>query len=249
MAVSADFPNTQEPLPIFRLAQKYLIYDVETVSYFRREHAICGVLIGGLPQASQQNVFLGLPLELMPEEARLLVEKGVAYIVDDVAKHKHAFLDHSLGQEERSAFHAALRKRGLAAATEAARRTEDRKKAALKQKSQTENWNDVPDDMLKPRPSRKAEAVENQFDTLAEHDGGDHDDALFAQSPTRSPQNANKTRSFETFAVTPATSYPPLASAAESADRQVPEASHSYPVFRYLHEREGYFLAPGLRFG
>jgi tRNA-splicing endonuclease subunit Sen34 len=247
MAVSAGTPSIQEPFPVFRVAQKYLIYDVHTVSYIRREHNICGVLIGGLPQASQQNVFLGLPLELMPEEARLLVEKGVAYIVDDVAKHKHAFLDHGLGEEERKAFHAALRKRGLAAATEAARRTETRKKAALKQKSHRENWNDLPDDMLKP--SHKAEAAENQLDTLVEHNGGDHDDALFAQCPTRSPQNANKARSFETFAVTPATSYPPLASAAESADRQVPEASHSYPVFRYLHEREGYFLAPGLRFG
>ena len=74
---------------------------------------MCGCLIGTLPQIPQQNVFLGLPLELMVEEAALLVEKGkykpverstsaieylanyvflreigAAYIVDDVAAHK-----------------------------------------------------------------------------------------------------------------------------------------------------------------
>jgi tRNA-splicing endonuclease subunit Sen34 len=33
------------------------------------------VLTGTLPHLSQQNVFLGLPLVLMPEELVLLVEK------------------------------------------------------------------------------------------------------------------------------------------------------------------------------
>jgi tRNA-splicing endonuclease subunit Sen34 len=41
----------------------------------RSEHRICGVLTGTLPHLSQQNVFLGLPLVLMPEELVLLVEK------------------------------------------------------------------------------------------------------------------------------------------------------------------------------
>lgn len=69
---------------------------------------MCGCLIGTLSQVPQQNVFLGLPLQLMVEEAALLVEKGIsfaksrqypasetdmyfvgaAYIVDDVAAHK-----------------------------------------------------------------------------------------------------------------------------------------------------------------
>lgn len=38
---------------------------------------MCGCLIGTLPQVPQQNVFLGLPLELMIEEAALLLEKGM----------------------------------------------------------------------------------------------------------------------------------------------------------------------------
>ncbi|OLL23792.1 putative tRNA-splicing endonuclease subunit sen34 [Neolecta irregularis DAH-3] len=51
---------------------------------------MCGVLVGTLPQLPQQNVFLGVPLQLMTEEAALLVECGAAYIVDDKAAHEKA---------------------------------------------------------------------------------------------------------------------------------------------------------------
>lgn len=76
-----------EPFPINKVADRYLIFDINTVTYIRREHHICGVLIGNIPQAAQQNIFSGIPLELMPEETRMLVEKGHAYLVDDVASH------------------------------------------------------------------------------------------------------------------------------------------------------------------
>jgi tRNA-splicing endonuclease subunit Sen34 len=76
-----------EPFSIHKLADRYLIFDINIVTYIRREHHICGVLIGNIPQAAQQNIFSGIPLELMPEEARLLVEQGNAYLIDDVASH------------------------------------------------------------------------------------------------------------------------------------------------------------------
>lgn len=41
----------------------------------RVQHHICGSLMGTLPQLSQQNVFLGLPLQLLPEEVVLLLTK------------------------------------------------------------------------------------------------------------------------------------------------------------------------------
>ena len=47
--------------------------DIATI---RSKHHICGILVGTLPHLSQQNVFLGVPLLLMPEEAVLLVENG-----------------------------------------------------------------------------------------------------------------------------------------------------------------------------
>lgn len=263
MTSIADAPVVSEPLPIFKLAQRYLIYDADTVSYLRREHNICGVLVGGLAQAPQQNVFSGLPLELLPEEARLLVEKRVAYVVDDVVKHRHAFLENGLSLEERKAYQAALRKRGLAAASEEARRRDQRKKIGLKQKVETENWNDLPEDMLKPGPDRRG-TERSVDDTIAQHDEDDQGENETLFSPPSSTQVLRKASAsrdarsaeIEPYAVTPTTSYPPLQSWTSSdvsesvkADvPDVPEAPQSYPIFRFMHYN-GYFLAPGLRFG
>jgi tRNA-splicing endonuclease subunit Sen34 len=147
-----------EPFPISKLAHRFLLYDINVVTHVRKEHNIIGVLIGTLPQATQQNVFLGLPLELMPEEARLLVEKGAAYIVDDTAEHKRNFLANGLSVEERKAYQSALRKQGQMAAEDAVKRSDDRKQAALQKlgASATENWNDLPDDMYTPGPRQRA---------------------------------------------------------------------------------------------
>lgn len=46
------------------------------INTLRSHHRICGILTGTLPHLSSQNVFLGLPLQLMPEEVVLLVENG-----------------------------------------------------------------------------------------------------------------------------------------------------------------------------
>lgn len=48
----------------------FALADVQTL---RIHHHICGVLSGTLPEMGQQNVFLGLPLILLPEEVVLLV--------------------------------------------------------------------------------------------------------------------------------------------------------------------------------
>ncbi|KAK6441349.1 tRNA-splicing endonuclease subunit [Oleoguttula sp. CCFEE 5521] len=146
--------SISEPFPIFSLAHKYILYDVNVVSYIRAKYNVTGVLIGTLPQAPQQNVFSGIPLELMPEEARLLVEEGIAYLVDDVKAHKHAFMDNGLSAEEKRAFQSALRRQGLAAARDVAKRGDDRKKVALEKKFGTGDWNDIPEDMLVPTGKR-----------------------------------------------------------------------------------------------
>lgn len=48
------------------------------IAIIRSQHRICGVLTGTLPHLSQQNVFLGVPLVLMPEETVLLVDIGMS---------------------------------------------------------------------------------------------------------------------------------------------------------------------------
>ena len=46
------------------------------IATLRSHHHICGVLTGTLPHLSQQNVFFGVPLLLIPEEVVLLVDEG-----------------------------------------------------------------------------------------------------------------------------------------------------------------------------
>ncbi|KAI0303493.1 hypothetical protein B0F90DRAFT_1626799 [Multifurca ochricompacta] len=78
---------TTTRIPIYVSNERAFVWDVDHVATLRSEHHVCGVLSGTLPHLSQQNVFLGLPLVLMPEELVLLVEKQLATIVHDPAAH------------------------------------------------------------------------------------------------------------------------------------------------------------------
>lgn len=84
MAVS----ETTSPVRISKIAGRYLLFDAEDVASLRRHQNINGVLVGTAPQQPSQNIFLGLPVELRPEEAEALVEQDAAYLVDDVAAHR-----------------------------------------------------------------------------------------------------------------------------------------------------------------
>lgn len=262
-------PDTiSEPFPIFKLAHRYILYDIDTITYIRAQYHICGVLVGGLPQAPQQNVFLGVPLELMSEEARLLCEKGVAYVMDDVKAHKQGYLGAGLSEEERRAFQASLRKQGQAAAGQAGKRTEERKMAALSKKAGAGDWNDIPEDMLKPssRAGRKkghkatngeSEARGDAMATNGSERVGE-EDLLFASPLNSFPSKPPLSRSTsiasttgpEPYAITPTTSYPPLTAPRPPSihSSELPEVPVSYPLFKHLHSKD-YFLAPGLRFG
>ncbi|KLO18836.1 hypothetical protein SCHPADRAFT_101584 [Schizopora paradoxa] len=63
------------------------VWNVPDIARLRSEHRICGLLGGTLPHLAQQNVFLGVPLILMPEEVVLLVQNEVAVLVDDANAH------------------------------------------------------------------------------------------------------------------------------------------------------------------
>lgn len=58
-------------IPLHVSNKTAFVWSVEDVATLRATHHVCGVLTGTLPHASQQNVFLGLPLELLPEEVVL----------------------------------------------------------------------------------------------------------------------------------------------------------------------------------
>ncbi|KAK9366666.1 hypothetical protein V1509DRAFT_611418 [Lipomyces kononenkoae] len=67
---------------------EYFVFDIDAVKRLRNDHHIAGILVGTLPQVPQQSVFLGLPVQLMPEEAALLVQQGVARIIDESQSHE-----------------------------------------------------------------------------------------------------------------------------------------------------------------
>ncbi|KAK1596259.1 tRNA intron endonuclease [Colletotrichum navitas] len=85
MAASED--SVPPPVRISKIADRYLVFDAQDVAIIRRNHNICSILVGTTPQNPTQNVFLSLPLELLPEEASVLVEKKVGRLVDEASYH------------------------------------------------------------------------------------------------------------------------------------------------------------------
>lgn len=73
--------QTVVPLPV--IGDKVLVFSISTLQTLR-ELGILGVLIGTLPQAPQQNLFLSLPLELSLEEVMWLVTNGHGILVDNL---------------------------------------------------------------------------------------------------------------------------------------------------------------------
>ena len=61
--------------PFAQVPPSLTLFHTLDIGSLRADHHICGVLTGTLPHLSQQNVFLGAPLLLMPEEVVLLVDK------------------------------------------------------------------------------------------------------------------------------------------------------------------------------
>ncbi|GKZ34910.1 tRNA-splicing endonuclease subunit [Aspergillus brasiliensis] len=235
------------PIPISYIGGSYFLFSIDAVTYVRREHHICGVLSGTLPQIPQQNVFLGLPLKLMPEEARLLVEKGVACIVDEVKVQKDGM--RALMEEDRKKYLRELESQGQHAMRLQADRKEqqrekalkkiEEKKAAKAQKSaEKQQQQEQQPDPVNNGPAAKDPVV----DLFANDQQGSGDMSRRSSTATAAPFGT-------TMGVTPATSYPPLPYEWSAEQRlPLPDVPSSYPLFAHLHS-EGYFLSPGLRFG
>ncbi|PWY84851.1 tRNA-splicing endonuclease subunit sen34 [Aspergillus heteromorphus CBS 117.55] len=240
------------PIPISYIAGSYFLFSIEAVTYLRREHHICGVLSGTLPQIPQQNVFLGLPLKLMPEEARLLVDKGVACIVDEVKVQKDGM--RALMEDDRRKYLRELESQGEhAMRVQTSRKDEQREKAlkkleekkarkaakAAEQQQQSQQSQPVVAD----NPSKEQEKEDDPIvDLFADHAPTQHPRTQTTTTTTTAPYGTS-------MGVTPATSHPPLPytpSASEHLPR--PAVPSSYPLFAHLHA-DGYYLSPGLRFG
>ena len=69
---------------------------------------MCCVYVGTTTIAPSQNSFLSMPLQILPEEARLLLAKGVAYLIPDTPAHLAALS--AMTPERRRAYVGSLRK-------------------------------------------------------------------------------------------------------------------------------------------
>jgi len=215
---------------------------------------MCGCLSGTLPQLPQQNVFLGLPLELMTEEVALLLEKGASYVVDDVQAHTHGLnmmMDHGKRLY--------LRAREEACLIEA---------IAYQKSSEEKKSNYVGERM--PNRAVPHTAAHGREQVRVEGEGEGERESVFGPVPSAPSTSAAPT---EPVLAIPAKSEPvPFTSTAKSHSAlsvlfyptaaisssiyhrmtplralQRPEAS-SYLLFKHLHSA-GYYLSPGLRFG
>jgi tRNA-splicing endonuclease subunit Sen34 len=185
---------------------------------------MCGCLSGTLPQIPQQNVFLGLPLELMTEEAALLVEKGSAYIVDDVAAHTRGL---ARMQEDAKTQYLQQRQRECEEEALKHQKEVDEKKRKFKEGNGKET----------PRPHQDVEAEKPE--------DGAEDESLFSASSEK-PATKLTTDSL-LYYPTATVSDPTYHDSVPSSLVPSPDSS-SYPLYKHLHSL-GYFMSPGLRFG
>ncbi|KAL8764647.1 MAG: hypothetical protein Q9209_007952 [Squamulea sp. 1 TL-2023] len=225
MTVQDNLVPPDLPFPIFQVSQRvrrYFLYDINTVTWLRRTHNILGVFIGSLPQAPQQNIFLGLPLELQPEEATLLVEKGLAFIADDLQSHKKAIRSPPV---ELADFRATTRKEGFATV-----------KAVVKQKQ------------LKTQEALQQLNIRQATPDADNVDEKHEKDVSIFDTPRKSGTKPTSS-SLVPYSSTPTTSYPPILALPQDSSLPLPVVSaSSYALFKHLHS-SGYFMSPGLRFG
>lgn len=73
--------DTPVVLPVIN--DKVVIFDLEDIKKLRNL-GVLGILIGTLAKAPQQNLFLGVPLELSTNEVIWLVENGFGVLVDNL---------------------------------------------------------------------------------------------------------------------------------------------------------------------
>ncbi|KAH8602117.1 hypothetical protein B0O99DRAFT_605662 [Bisporella sp. PMI_857] len=227
--MSSSQDSVTEPIPISCIGGRYLLFDINVVTYLRRNHRICGTTIGMVPQFPSQNTFSGLPIELMPEEARILVENRVAYIINDSAWHKENF---AVDGPQRLQYLDSVKTMGLEANRAADESFKLRKQNALARKA--------------------AKGVYKELTTSDSKTKGDAEDAgyLFNTDRPASHQSSTSPSSLSAggWAITPSITYGSSTlpeTAVKETDVAVPS---SYSLFAHLHSK-GYYLWPGLRFG
>lgn len=228
------------PVPLVRIskvADRYLVFDAEHVSALRRVHGISSMLAGSTPQNPTQNVFLSLPLELLPEEAASLVEKKAAVLVDEAAFHIDVL--RSSDPKAREAYLASIDEtRQLARRhiiEELTARKANSRAQELKSREKKNKKKQAKDQTGAPAP----DATPSLF-------AGDDAQAKSVASKAAAPVDPVEAAAARPMAVTPTTSAGLVAPGGDEG--HLAEAPAIGPLQRHLVSN-GYFITPGLRFG
>jgi tRNA-splicing endonuclease subunit Sen34 len=225
----ANDTDANRVVRISKIAGRYLVFDLQDVVHLRRRHNICAVFVGTMPQNPTQNIFMGLPVELLAEEASVLVNKKAAYIADDAAE--HVFRLSAMDQTARKAYLQSLKTRRRKAQV-----TMDEERAARSADAKARH--------LGGRTSRKQQS-EHSPNALHE------EESLFNATPQSGPVSAVSSTTSTPQAVpsapgiTPGTSGGLVGGCTELTRPDVPKPR---PLFAHLNSK-GYFITPGLRFG
>ncbi|KAG8166383.1 hypothetical protein KVR01_002072 [Diaporthe batatas] len=240
-----------ELIRITKVGDRYHVFEVKDVASLRRDHCICAVLVGTTPQNPTQNLFSGLPLELLPEEAKLLVDKGVAHVVDEAASH----LAHltSMDHTAKHAYLQSLRTRRqnfsrILDEEDAIRKAEGAKMRGKQKSKRAPARSDSPPiiEEVEMPPSTPLEQSERA--SVSPTLTASHEESFFSSHPQqrRAKATSRPTMVAADRHLTETTSVDMLS---DPNAYSVPvEAPRSYPLYRHLNSR-GYYITPGIRFG
>lgn len=210
---------------IANISGRYLVFDPDAVSALRRQANTNGTLVGTTPQQPTQNIFLGLPIELRPEEVDALIRTNVAYVVDDVAAHSSAL--RSLDADSRRAYVSSLRLRKQTAQKVFAEMNAQKASITASKKK-----NKKTRDPSEAVPSAADLGTAGSGAALRPDDGGNP-----------SPRNSQVTL----LGVTPTSSISHVSPDAHALPVE-PRNSEKGSLCQFMLG-SGYFMTPGLRFG
>ncbi|XP_039735808.1 tRNA-splicing endonuclease subunit Sen34 isoform X2 [Pteropus medius] len=226
-----------------------LVWGAEAVQALRERLGVGGRTVGSLPRGPRQNSRLGLPLLLMPEEARLLAEIGAVTLVSaprtDSRQHSLALASFKLQQEQGFQEQSAL-----AAEARETRRQEILEKIAEGQAAKKQKLE--PD--LGASESQEANAGENE--ASVGQASREYDEAGYP-SPQPGPSDGVALLPRSALLVQLATARPrpikarPLDWRVQSKDwphAGRPAHELRYSIYRDLWER-GFFLSAAGKFG
>ncbi|KAH7163627.1 PAXNEB protein-domain-containing protein [Dactylonectria estremocensis] len=212
-------PTAPSPVRISKIAGRFLIFDADSATLLRRNENVNGTLTGTAPQQPTQNIFLGLPVELRPEEAETLVSRRVAYLVDDVAAHQSVLRNPD--PDARKAYLDSLKTRKQTAQRVFAEQN-------AKRAAEIAERHGAPASRSKKPPPTNAD-----------------DDALLSSNPSES-SSRQQDGAAKSLGVTPTSSSCLISQ--ETARMFRADKPAEGPLCRFLLS-SGYYMTPGLRFG